>query len=197
MYLAFDTETTDLPRPHLDLTHPAQPHLLQFAGIVFDDEGNELERMFTLVKPGTGAHLSGKAFETHGISLEQAFHLGMEPRSLLTWFQTRARQATAIVGHNVNFDVQIMSILCARQTGQAWKPSRPVFCTMTHATPILNLPATAKMRAAGRFHPKSPSLSECIDHFFGERLPGAHDAVTDVRACIRVYRYLTRANIPA
>ncbi len=37
MYLAFDTETTDLPRNHLERTHPFQPHLIQFAGIVVDE----------------------------------------------------------------------------------------------------------------------------------------------------------------
>jgi hypothetical protein len=59
MYLAFDTETTDLPRPHLDLEHPAQPYLLQFAGILFDRHGTELDRLTTLVRPGPTALLTG------------------------------------------------------------------------------------------------------------------------------------------
>lgn len=36
MYLAFDTETTDLPRPHLEPDHLAQTNLLQSAGVLFD-----------------------------------------------------------------------------------------------------------------------------------------------------------------
>jgi DNA polymerase-3 subunit epsilon len=48
------------------------------------------------------------------------------------------------------------------------------------------------MMAAGRFHPKSPTLSECIRHFFGEEHSDAHDAVADVRACIRIFRHLSQ-----
>ena len=43
------------------------------------------------------------------------------------------------------------------------------------------------MRAAGFNKPKSPKLEECIEHFFGEKLSGAHDAMVDVGACKRVY----------
>lgn len=57
MYLVFDTETTDLPRGHLDLGHPLQLHLLQFAGIVFDDDGQEIDKLSTLVRPSPGALL--------------------------------------------------------------------------------------------------------------------------------------------
>jgi hypothetical protein len=30
-------------------------------------------------------------------------------------------------------------------------------------------------------------LAECVKHFFGEDLAGAHDALVDVRACARVF----------
>lgn len=190
MYLAFDTETTDLPRPHLDPSHPAQPHLLQFAGIVFDDDGNEIERLITLVRPGHDAVLMSQAYHTHGISLEQAFHLGCEPSEVFRWFTAKAQQVRWIVGHNVKFDLEIMKTLGARTIGKPWEPNCAAFCTMSQAMPIVNLPPTAKMVAAGRYHPKPPTLSECINHFFGEKLVGAHDAAEDVRACIRVFRYL-------
>lgn len=191
MYLAFDTETTDLPRPHLDLAHPSQPHLLQFAGIVFDEFGNEIERLSTLVRPGSEAVLSTQAFDAHGISLERAFHYGLAPKDVFRWFATRAARAERIIGHNVEFDIHIMAIVGARLTGQRWVPPCAPFCTMAHSTPIVNLAPTARMIAAGRYHPKPPSLAECIDYFFGEQLTDAHDAGADVRACIRIFRHLT------
>jgi DNA polymerase-3 subunit epsilon len=190
MHLAFDTETTDVPRNHLERTHPAQPHLLQFAGILFDDLGYEIERLVTLVKPGPSALLSTAAYSAHGISLERASNNGMEPIDVFRWFTAKANGAKSIIGHNVQFDIQIMAILGARLSGQVWVPSCPLFCTMTHSTPILNLPPTARMLAAGRDHPKPPTLSECVSHFFGEGLPNAHDAGADVKACIRVFRHL-------
>ena len=193
MYLAFDTETTDLPRPHLDLEHPAQPYLLQFAGILFDRHGVELDRLTTLVRPGPTALLSSHAFMAHGITLEQAFHLGMDSRDVFQWFISRATEASCIIGHNVQFDLQIMAIVAARVQQCDWKLPCPTFCTMAHAAPLVNLPPTAKMIAAGRFQPKSPTLTECVDHFFGEELTKAHDAVEDVKACIRIFHHLTKS----
>lgn len=45
----------------------------------------------------------------------------------------------------------------------------------------------ARMLAAGISKPKAPKLAECVKHFFGEDLAGAHDALVDVRACARVF----------
>jgi DNA polymerase-3 subunit epsilon len=42
----------------------------------------------------------------------------------------------------------------------------------------------------GMMQPKPPKLEECIQHFFSEELPGAHDALIDARACARVYFHL-------
>lgn len=192
MYLAFDTETTDLPRNHLELAHPFQPHLIQFGAIVFDDRGNEIDHLFTLVKPGPAAMLSTEAHNAHGISLERASTEGVERTEVFDWFVGNASRAERIIGHNVSFDIQIMSILGARLSGQAWVASCPVYCTMTQSAPLVNLPPTFRMLAAGRNQPKPPTLSECVRHFFGEELPDAHNAGADVRACIRIFHHLVR-----
>jgi DNA polymerase-3 subunit epsilon len=192
MYLAFDTETTDLPRPHLEPDHPAQPHLLQFAAVLFNENGTELDRLFTMVRPGRAALLSTQAFAAHGISLEEAFHRGIEASEVFRWFASASKRSTCIAGHNVDFDLRIMTIVAARLGEAGWSAPAQTFCTMTHSTPLVNLPPTVRMMAAGRFHPKSPTLSECIRHFFGEEHSDAHDAVADVRACIRIFRHLSQ-----
>jgi DNA polymerase-3 subunit epsilon len=192
MYLAFDTETTDIPRPHLELDHRAQPHLLQFAGVLFDEGGTELDRLFTKVRPGSSALLSAHAYAAHGISLEEAFHYGVAVSKVFGWFASASKRATCIVGHNVQFDLHIMSIVAARLNENRWSTPSKTFCTMAQSTPLVNLPPTPRMMAAGRFHPKSPSLSECVSHFFGEEHRDAHDAAADVRACIRIFRHLSQ-----
>jgi DNA polymerase-3 subunit epsilon len=69
---------------------------------------------------------------------------------------------------------------------------RPSYCTCESAKPIVNLPPTDRMRMAGFNGPKPPKLEECMMHFFGEQLTGAHDAMVDVLACARIYHHLTR-----
>jgi DNA polymerase-3 subunit epsilon len=193
MYLAFDTETTDVPRPHLEPDHLAQPHLLQFAAVLFNENGIELDRLFTMVRPGRGALLSSHAYAAHGITLEEAFHRGIEASEVFRWFASASKRSSCIVGHNVEFDLRIMAIVAARLGKTGWSAPTQTFCTMTQSTPLVNLPPTLRMMAAGRYHPKSPSLSECVRHFFGEEHRDAHDAAADVRACIRIFRHLNQA----
>jgi DNA polymerase-3 subunit epsilon len=166
--------------------------LLQFAGILFDEGGTELDRLFTKVRPGAGALLSAHAYAAHGISLEDAFHKGIAASDVFHWFVSASQRATCVIGHNVQFDLQIMAIVAARLGEPGWpKPSR-TFCTMVNSSSLVNLPPTPRMMAAGRYEPKAPTLSECMKHFFGEHLTGAHDAETDVRACIRIFRHLSQ-----
>jgi DNA polymerase-3 subunit epsilon len=192
MILAFDTETTGLPLWHEPSDHRDQPHLIQFAGVVLDDEGNEVDSLSTLVRPGPGAVMDEKAFEAHGITLVQALTGGCDPLEVLAWFGAQAARATQLVGHNVSFDIRLMRIHAVRFTGVKWEAPCPSFCTMKRSQAIVNLPPTERMKAAGRWGPKPPKLSECIKHFFGEELEGAHDALVDVRASVRVYQHLTR-----
>ena len=67
---------------------------------------------------------------------------------------------------------------------------KPLFCTMEAAAPIVNLPPTERMLAAGFNKPKAPKLEEAIRFFFDESLDGAHDAMVDVIACRRIYFHL-------
>lgn len=67
---------------------------------------------------------------------------------------------------------------------------RESFDTCSKAKYIVNLRPTEKMIARGIMQPKPPKLAECIQHFFGEALPGAHDALVDARACGRIYFHL-------
>jgi DNA polymerase-3 subunit epsilon len=68
-------------------------------------------------------------------------------------------------------------------------------CTQALSSPLLNLPPSERMRAAGFSKPKPPKLSESYQFFFNEELVGAHDALVDARACARVYLELVKREI--
>ena len=95
--------------------------------------------------------------------------------------------ADLICAHNVAFDRSIMEVAIARYSGRTKVLTKPSYCTMKEATPILNLPPTEKMVKAGFNKPKPPKLEECMRYFFGEDLHDAHDAMADVIACRRLY----------
>lgn len=200
MLLAFDTETTGLPdwRSPSDADH--QPHLVQLAMILLDDELQEHASVSLIVRPD-GWTIPDDVAAIHGITTEKATRLGVPEKIAARLYAEMLYGTSAgVIGHNVSFDLRIMRIAMLRAGFTKEKlDSREVesFCTMKAATPIVNLPPTDKMVGAGFTKPKPPKLSECIEHFFGEKLEGAHDALVDVRACLRVYRHLQTAAAPA
>ena len=68
--------------------------------------------------------------------------------------------------------------------------SKPRFCTMKSTTDICRIPSP-------RGGYKWPKLGEAYKHFFGEELQGAHDAMNDVRAAMRIYFHLKNGGAAA
>jgi DNA polymerase-3 subunit epsilon len=199
MILGFDTETTGLPdwRAPSDAKH--QPHLVQLAMVLLDDDMNERANASMIIKPD-GWTIPEEVSKIHGITTEAAAALGV-PEKVATDLYVGLLYGTGAqaVAHNVDFDLRIMRIAMLRAGyDKGWQEDRQPesFCTMKAATPIVNLPPTEKMVRAGFNKPKPPKLSECIEFFFSETLVGAHDALVDVRACIRVFHHLRLAPQP-
>jgi DNA polymerase-3 subunit epsilon len=194
MITFFDVETTGLPKKHAALTDPCQPHIVQMALLLTEDDGAERVALSVIVNPGVP--IPEEASRIHGITNEIAEKFGIQSATAVNFWWTYAKRASLIVAHNLEFDEMLMEISWARANHKraigVHFDCPEKFCTMLASAPILNLPPTPKMIAAGFNKPKSPKLEECVKFFFGEDLTGAHDALTDVRACARVYFELKR-----
>lgn len=192
MILAYDTETSDLPLWNDPSDDPRQPHVVQLAMIVCDMDGQEIQRWANIVQPGPGAVMAPEALQAHGITLERAMDEGVPAKQATEAFLDLAGKVKLRVGHNESFDRRMMRIMAARYMGFKWEPETPNFCTLYRSKFIINLPPTPNMIRAGVPGPKSPNLGECIQHFFSEELSGAHDALVDVEASLRVFWHLVR-----
>lgn len=190
MILFFDTETTGLPDKRMPLDWEGQPHLVQLAAVLTEDDGTERGSFSTIIEP-SGWTIPEGAAKVHGITTELAAAAGMPIHPALYTFMQMRQRANVLVAHNIKFDAEIIKIAVARTDFSYPKPP-PVtmFCTMESASPIIALPPTERMIAAGYTKNKPPNLGECIRHFFNEELTGAHDALVDVRACARVYFHI-------
>jgi len=197
MNLFFDTETSNLPDWRSPSDDPKQPHLLQLACILADNDGNEVETFSTLVKPYPGCVIGEEAFKAHGISHTKAMNEGIDGKEAADRFFDMVFRAERVIGHNVTFDIRMMRIHAAKAHGFKWDCPVPYACTMRMATPIIKIPPTAKMIAAGFSKYKPPNLGECVQFFFGETLEGAHDALVDVRACKRVFHAIEARKVAA
>jgi DNA polymerase III subunit epsilon len=198
MILFFDTETTGFPDRQMPLDHACQPAIVQIASILTDDEGVERALCYMLVQP-IERTVSASAAAKTGITTEIAQEFGVYPTSALYMWDRMAQMAERIVAYNAPFDREMLDIMWTRfnparratpSDFDARHPKDKWFCAMEAATPIVNLPPTERMIAAGFNKPKPPKLEESIQHFFGEPLTGTHDALVDVRATARLYFHL-------
>lgn len=186
----FDTETTGFVLEYYPASHPDQPHLVQLAALLADDDGTERASMCVLIRP-EGWTIPAQATAVHHISTATAERYGVSLRKAAAMFADFLRVADTMVAHNLAYDDAVMEAAYARLGARPpVEPAKKV-CTKEWAAPIVNLPPTVKMIRAGfGGKPKAPTLAECMRHFFGAEPTAAHDALGDARDCARVYFHL-------
>lgn len=190
--LFFDTETTGLPLDGVPDWDDRQPHLVQVAACLVDlDTRRTISSIDLMVKPVCWA-IPAQATAIHGITEERALVCGV-PECTATALLLELGRGVLRVAHNLAFDDHMVRIAMVRyffEHGDEWDkhPQAKGFCTMTTATPVMALPASQRMVAAGLGHEyKSPRLSEAYQHFTGQPMANAHNAMADVQACMTVY----------
>jgi DNA polymerase-3 subunit epsilon len=191
--LFFDSETTGLPLFNEPSEDPRQPHLVQLAALLVDLDSRKTLASIDLTIAPDGWDIPEEVTKIHGITMAHALAVGIHESLALQVFFELWRSCDVRVAHNESFDARIMRIACHRYgdqhkipTPDEWKAGRAE-CTQALATPILKLPPTDKMRAAGRNHHKSANLREAYSHFMGRELVDAHSAMADAQACMHVY----------
>jgi len=194
--LFYDTETTGLPLFSEPSEHPGQPHIVQLAACLVDLDTRKTISSIDLITYPDGWEIPNDVADVHGITTDYAMAVGIPEKMAIELFMELWRgPGVTRIAHNEQFDARILRIGLKRfldvpdaviPISDEWK-SAPSECTARLATPICALPPTEKMKAAKRFHHKTPNLSEAYLHFTGQQLENAHSAMADVQACMAVY----------
>lgn len=179
MILFFDTETTGKLDFKADMTAVEQPNLVQIAALLQDVERRMVGQINFIIKP-QGWVITAEVAAIHGITNDRAILYGVPIKTALSAFNSFCENASILVAHNLQFDYRIMTTAYFRAGIQNPMFFLEKFCTMTAATDICKLPGNY-----GKY--KWPKLSEAHRHFFGSDFEGAHDAMNDVNAMIKVY----------
>jgi DNA polymerase-3 subunit epsilon len=192
MILFVDTETTGLVNSQQPAEHESQPYLVQLGAILMTDVGSEVSSAELVIRP-EGWNVPEGAARVHGITSGIANMIGVPLLTAMSVYTQLRANAEELVAYNLPFDETILAAAIHR-TGR--KPSHPgpkkQTCCMAMATPILALPPTARMKAAGFDKYKPPNLTEAYMFFFGEKFSGAHSALADCRAAARIYFEIKR-----
>lgn len=202
-FLYFDTETTGLPHHPADPalygeTHNAggYPKLVQLAWILTDGLGRNLSEQSHIIRPD-GFTIPEDASAIHGITTGKAKTEGAPVDVVLGDFAGDLLQADLIVGHNIDFDVEVVREELERigaQEASEKLTSTPVVDTMKETVELCAIPypeGEPRKYDTGCEY-KYPKLRELYKVLFGKDFENAHDALADIRATRECYEELRR-----
>ncbi len=182
MYLIFDTETTGLPKnynaPITDLDN--WPRLVQIAWQLHDSKGKLIDAQNFIVKP-EGFTIPYNSEKVHGISTQRAMDEGHDLQKVLSTFASDIARSALIIGHNVEFDINIMGAEFIRKTVDSKLLDTKKLDTKEVSTDYCAIPGGR----GGKF--KWPTLTELHQKLFNQGFEDAHDAAYDVAATAKCF----------
>tara|TARA_R110002167_G_scaffold174851_1_gene373835 strand:+ start:3525 stop:4061 length:537 start_codon:yes stop_codon:yes gene_type:complete len=166
--LCFDTETTDLIKAH----NNSKFHILQLSWIVHDTETlTEEENNFVLDVPlkkitNSWIHRITKEISQKGYYFSEIIDI----------FLHDVDQCDILIGYNLIFDLNALEIELSKLN--MWDQIDMIY-SKRFSDPMKNY--------SSLYNCKYIKLTDMYLQFFGEQLKGAHDAIVDVRATLRVH----------
>jgi DNA polymerase-3 subunit alpha len=134
----------------------------------------------------TETEIPEDAYKVHRIDRALTERVGITRLRACQLLDSFARKADVLVGHNIEFDINIMMAATLREGGKGEALKKPRFCTMKEAVEHCKLP---NPKRPGQY--KWPSLQEAYTILIDARgFSGAHDAMADARATYELYRVL-------
>ena len=178
----FDTETTGLSK--------RTDRLVQIAWLLVDlSDSSEMNRGSYLIKPD-GFDIPYRATEKHGIDTNMALRRGQLLSEVLDLFYADISAADLLIGHNIPFDINMISAEFIRLKLSTEVLTKPSVCTMRLSTNWCRLP---KFNGGHGF--KWPTLQELHFKLFGENFDDAHDALADILATKKCFDALINLDV--
>ena len=188
--LVFDTETTGLPAKNAHIYNTNDwPYIVQLSYIFYDtnthivldicDNIIKLPPHITITKESENIHkISNEISQTHGIDIKHA----------LLEFKNCCDSADRIVGHNINFDKNIVIVESLRNNiNRIFSPTESFYCTMKYSKYVCKI---EKISSTGKSYYKFPKLIELYKHYFNDEPDNLHNSMIDVIITLRCYGML-------
>ena len=190
MYLTFDSETTGLPKNFKAPISDSEnwPRLVQLAWQINDKEGKLINNKSFLIKPDNFT-IPYNSEKIHGISTQIALEKGIGLIIALKDFEEDLKKCKYIIGHNINFDKNILGAEFYRKNIESNLLNKISIDTGHISKQYCNL----KGGLGGGL--KMPKLIELYEILFGKKFSDAHDASYDVNATAKSFFYLLKKEV--
>ena len=176
--LAIDTETTGLPPKRVPPTdHAAWPYIVQLSYVLLDTETEQTTE---------GDHILRVPVEIptthiHGITKERS-DAGENFGRIYGDLAAMMEAADIVVGHNLDFDLNMIRAECERRHLLFQMPSVR-YCTMRESKERVGVLAPGG-------YVKYPKLGELMHHLFNEEPKNWHNALSDAYMALRCFHML-------
>lgn len=174
--LGLDVETTGL--------HD-RARVAQLAMILMEDQ-KIIGQFECLIKPEHWS-MPEETAKFHGITQELLLKYGIPMAGAMRLLNIWINQADVCIAHNFEYDHGRLKFEALQHKMDLAKP-KSIFCTAIKSTDHCKIPPTESMKKYGHGNKfKKPNLQEAHTFFTGAGFDGAHSAMPDVQACMKVY----------
>jgi DNA polymerase-3 subunit epsilon len=168
--VAWDTETTGL--------NPKEDFIIQLACVKFEKAtGDVIAEKSWYIKPAHSYTISPKAQEVHGLTKEFINENGVYFKEIYQEFFKLIEDSDLLTYNGNSFDIKFLNEECKR-----WGLELPVYGKMFYDSFSMEC----------RFAPRN--LGAVFKKYMGYELEGAHDALQDVKATVKVFQEQIKQN---
>jgi len=191
--LVYDTETDGLPPKGERFVNKGNlehwPHIVQFSYVIYDTDSNKLVKTFdSIIKLPPGVIISEENYSFHHISNKMSETKGKDVNVVLREFLTDCAKVDMLVGHNINFDYNMVKAEIMRnQAAYSAEDSKMLankrmYCTARETYGYCSIPA---INWKGEKYFKYPTLKELYEKLFNETPQNLHNSLNDVLITVR------------
>jgi DNA polymerase III epsilon subunit-like protein len=205
--LVFDTETTGLPQTKIinPDTLNQWPTILQFSYIIFDISlNNIIESRDYFIKIPENILISEENTKIHGITNKICSNKGVPITEVLSEFFCYLRDVDLIVGHNIQFDINMIKVELLRLINRREINDNDllediryykynlhyitnytnIYCTLQESIDFCNIKVTNK---SGKEYLKYPKLIELHQKLFNTTPNNLHNSLNDILVTLRCF----------
>lgn len=191
-YLFIDTETTGLPKyPEFNFLEESLddwPYIVQIGILVFDKDKHKVAEKEFILSPDN-YKIPSSSTKVHKISNEYALKYGQKREDVLNFMDKLLSKVDYIVGHNVEFDINVLKCEILRIKGKNHasflNKEHIIMDTMKLGTKICCIPTLLYDDY------KYPTLEELYHALFRKSFENEHNALSDIKASFECFKAIT------
>jgi DNA polymerase III epsilon subunit-like protein len=205
-FLVFDTETTGLPQTNFinPFTLHQWPNIVQFSFIIYDSSLNDIVvSKDYIIKLPESIPISEDSTNIHGITNEISKKKGILINEVLNEFFYYLRGADKLIGHNIEFDLNMVKVELLRLINNTLLTSeqmkiykydlhfltnfKNISCTLKDSIEFCNIQVIDKK---GKSYLKYPKLVELHEKLFNKYPNNLHNSFNDILVTLRCFMKL-------